>query len=98
MRGRINLQEQGTGTNTPARPARLAAPARGRGPGLRVWVRPAVKVGDDASGAGPLDDRGACTPARGVVEAEPIDARTLWSLSRLSRAARSFTRALAHKC
>ena len=37
MRGRINLQEQGTGTNTPARPARLAAPARGRGPGLRVF-------------------------------------------------------------
>ena len=32
------------------------------------------KVDDDASGAKPLDDRGACTPAGGVVEAGHIDA------------------------
>jgi hypothetical protein len=59
------------------------------------WVRSGeYKVDDDASGAGPLDDRGACTPAGGVVEAGHIDALTVWSLlgaslSRSSRAARS---------
>ena len=37
-------------------------------------------VDDDDSGVGPLDDRGACTPAAGVVEAGNIDALSTYPL------------------
>jgi hypothetical protein len=42
-----------------------------------IWE---YKVDDDDSGVGPLDDRGACTPAAGVVEAGNIDALSTYPL------------------